>query len=123
MPHRILVVDDEPAIREVARASLELIGGHEVLTASSGEEGIAIALAEQPDAILMDVMMPGLDGPAAVALLRADERTRGIPVVLLTADIEADARIRRDALEVVAVISKPFDALRLAGHLTELLDW
>src|SRR5689334_22271478 len=82
---RILIVDDEDDIREVAQVSLELVGHYEVLTAARGTDGVARARTDRPDAILLDVMMPELDGPATLARLRADPATRDIPVVFLTA--------------------------------------
>jgi CheY-like chemotaxis protein len=82
---RILIVDDEDDIREVAQVSLELVGQFEVLTAASGSAGIETARATQPDAILLDVMMPDMDGPTTLARLQADPATRDIPVVFLTA--------------------------------------
>ncbi|MCU1373856.1 MAG: Two-component response regulator, partial [Actinomycetia bacterium] len=78
---RVLLVDDEDDIRLVARASLERLAGWEVLAAASGPDALAMARAEQPDAIILDVMMPGMDGPATLAELRADPATADIPVV------------------------------------------
>jgi len=81
---RVLVVDDEADIRVVSRMSLERIGGWEVLEADSGARGIELAEAEQPDAILLDAMMPDMDGPATIEKLKAAETTREIPVLFLT---------------------------------------
>ena len=89
---RILIVDDEDDIREVAQVSLELVGGYEVLTASSGRDGLERARGGQPDAILLDVMMPDMDGPATLVELRADPATRDIPVVFLTAKTQTAER-------------------------------
>jgi CheY-like chemotaxis protein len=120
---RILVVDDEADIREVATLSLEAVGGYEVLTAPCGREGLATAAAERPDALLLDVMMPDLDGPATVALLRQDEATREIPVVLLTAKVQAADHRRFAELGVAGVLAKPFDPMTLADDVARLLSW
>ena len=91
---RILIVDDEDDIREVAQVSLEMVAGWEVLTASSGSAGLAIASADQPDAILLDVMMPDMDGPTTFQKLQADLKIRNIPVILLTAKLQPTDRNR-----------------------------
>jgi CheY-like chemotaxis protein len=122
-PRRILVVDDEDHIREVAQVALELVGGYEVLTASCAAEGLARALADRPDAILLDVMMPDMDGPTAFERLRADERTRDIPVVFLTAKVQSADRRRLSDLGAMAVIAKPFDPMRLSEELAQVLGW
>lgn len=120
---RILVVDDDDDIREVAEMSLEAVGGHEVLTARCGEDGLTRARQEQPDAILLDVMMPGLDGPATFECLQADPATRDIPVILLTAKLQPADRARFTELGVRAVLSKPFDSMTLADEVAEILGW
>lgn len=123
MSRRVLVVDDEPDIRAVARLSLERIGGWQVLEASSASEALAVAAAEQPDAVLLDVMMPVTDGPATFAQLQADPRTRGIPVLLLTARAERADREAWLAAGVRGVLAKPFDPLQLPAEVTEALRW
>jgi two-component system alkaline phosphatase synthesis response regulator PhoP len=120
---RILLVDDDDGVREVARMSLELVGGYTVTTASSGEEAIEVARRDAPDAILLDVMMPGLDGPGTFAVLHAQVETRHIPVVLLTAKAQTADRRRFGELGVAGVLTKPFDALALPGDVAELLSW
>src|SRR5581483_11577666 len=97
--------------------------GYEVLTAGSAAEGLARAAADRPDAILLDVMMPDMDGPTAFEHLRADERTRDIPVILLTAKVQTADRRRFADLGVAAVIAKPFDPMRLAGEVAQALGW
>ncbi len=86
---KILIVDDEDDIREVARVSLEMVGGWDVLVAGSGSVGLAEAKLGQPDAILLDVMMPDMDGPTTFHRLQSDAATRHIPVILLTAKVQA----------------------------------
>ena len=119
----ILLVDDESDIREVAGFSLEAVGGFAVTTASSGREAIHRALAEQPDAILLDVMMPEMDGPTTFARLQSDPASRGIPVILLTAKVQAADRTRFDGLGVTAVLSKPFDPMTLPHQVADALGW
>jgi two-component system, OmpR family, response regulator len=119
---RVLIIDDEADIRRVARLSLARIGGMDVLDAASGAEGTQKAAAEAPDAILLDVMMPGLDGPATLHALRADPRTAGIPVVFLTAKAMPDEVARLLALGVRGVLSKPFDPMTLPAQLRAALE-
>ncbi len=120
---RILIVDDEDDIREVAQVSLELVGQYEVLTASSGRDGVRSARDDQPDAILLDVMMPDMDGPATLAELLADPLTRDIPVLFLTAKTQSSERIRLSQLGVAGILTKPFDPLKLAGEVATTLHW
>ena len=122
-PKRVLVIDDEGDIREVAKVSLEMVGGWETLTASSGSEGLDRARAEQPDAILLDVMMPDMDGPSTFIRLQADEAIRHIPVILLTAKVQANDRRRFAELGVKGVIAKPFDPLGLPREVSEVMGW
>jgi CheY-like chemotaxis protein len=123
MARRVLLVDDEDDIRLVARASLERLAGWQVLAASSGRAGIEVAKAEQPDAIVLDVMMPGLDGPGTLAELRADPATADIPVVFLTAKVQAAERRRLEELGAAGVVAKPFDPMTLAGELSSAFGW
>lgn len=123
MTKRVLIVDDEDDIREVAQLSLEMTAGWEVLAASSGGEGVRLARAERPDAILLDVMMPEMDGPATFERLQADPETRSIPVVLLTAKVQAGDQRRLAELGVDGVLSKPFDPMQLAADVARVLGW
>jgi two-component system, OmpR family, response regulator len=118
---KVLIIDDEADIRRVARLSLARIGGMDVSDAASGMEGTEKAAAEQPDAILLDVMMPGLDGPATLHALRADPRTAGIPVVFLTAKAMPDEVARLLAMGVRGVLNKPFDPMTLPAQLRAAL--
>ena len=120
---RILIVDDEDDQREVARVTLEMLGGWEVGTARSGSEGLVKAREAQPDAILLDVMMPDMDGPTTFGKLRAQEETRAIPVILLTAKVQAADRKRFADLGVDGLISKPFDPMSLTAQISEALHW
>ena len=118
---RVLVIDDEADIRTVAEMSLSKVGGMEVATSESGEEGLALAEGDPPDAILLDSMMPGLDGPATIERLKADERTREIPVVFLTAKLQPADRERYLELGARGVIAKPFDPMTLPDELRSAL--
>ena len=120
---RVLLVDDEELIREVAEVSLAKVGGWEVLTASSGEEGLGKAVAEHPDAILLDVMMPGLDGPGTLARLQADPATAAIPVVFLTAKVRQSEQQQWVDLGAAGVLVKPFDPMSLANQVATVLGW
>ena len=123
MTRRILIVDDEDDIREVAQVSLELVGHFDVLTAACGRDGVERARSDQPDAILLDVMMPDMDGPSTLAKLRADPATRDIPVLFLTAKTQSAERSRLAELGVAGILTKPFDPLKLAGQLAAALSW
>ena len=117
---KLLLIDDEPDIREVASLALEIDGAYEVITAANGLEGIERATIDCPDAILLDVMMPELDGPSTLERLRALEATRDIPVVFLTAKVQPSERKRLAALGVRGIIAKPFDPLTLAEEIENL---
>jgi len=115
------LVDDEDDIREVAGISLEAVGGWQVSSASCGREGIEKALAERPDAILLDVMMPDIDGPTTFERLQADPGTRDIPVILLTAKAQSVDRQRFAELGVAGMLTKPFDPMKLPGQVAAIL--
>lgn len=120
---RILVIDDEDVIQEVVQGCFEDVAGWEVLLASSGREGLEQVVAGQPDAIVLDEMMPGMDGIAFLKRLRANDDNPSIPVVLLTAKVDiADPKLLRE-LGVVDAIAKPFDAIALVERVAEVLGW
>jgi len=119
---RVLLIDDEDDVREVAQMCLELVANWDVVAARSGAEGVLLAAESQPDAIVLDVMMPGMDGSATYSRLQANPATRHIPVILLTAKI-LDPAIDRFSVEVASVISKPFDPMRLPGQIASALGW
>lgn len=123
MPKRILIVDDEDDIREVAQMTLEMMAGWDVRTASSGAQGLSMAAADPPDAILLDVMMPEMDGPATLARLRAEPATAGVPVVFLTAKAQAAEQRRLAELGAAGVLAKPFDPSLLADQVSRALGW
>jgi CheY-like chemotaxis protein len=120
---RILVVDNEEYIQEVAQISLETVAGWEVILASSGLEGLVKAEHEQPDAILLDVMMPDMDGLATFGRLQANPATRSIPVILLTAKVQTIDRQNYADLGIRSTIAKPFSPLGLAQQMATALGW
>ena len=120
---RILVIDDDEDIQDVARVALEVVGGWEVITASSGSEGLRLAATEQPDAILLDVMMPDLDGIATLKQLKANPITQPIPVILLTAKVQSSDRDRFAQLDIIGIIAKPFKTMLFADRVAEILGW
>jgi len=123
MAHRILIIDDEDDIREVAAMSLETMAGWEVVVAESGAQGLSRAETYRPDAILLDVMMPGMDGPTTFQELRRNPVTAEIPVLFLTAKVQASDRRRFSDLGIHAVLVKPFDPLTLSTQVATVLGW
>jgi DNA-binding response OmpR family regulator len=117
---RVLVIDDEAPIRLLCRVNLEA-EGMEVLEAADGPSGLETARAEIPDVILLDVMMPGLDGWRVAEELLDDERTQAIPIVFLTARAELRDRARGIDLGGVDYVTKPFNPVELAPLVRSLL--
>jgi CheY-like chemotaxis protein len=120
---RILVVDDDDAAREAVAYSLQTMAGWDVVEAYCGAQAIESATRHQPDAILLDVMMPAMDGPAMLAKLRTARATSHIPIVLLTAKVQAAHDGSLSHLPVAGILLKPFDPLRLAGQVADALGW
>ncbi|HEY9621645.1 MAG TPA: response regulator [Crinalium sp.] len=120
---QILVIDNEEYIREVTQICLETTADWSVITASSGQEGLEKAEFAQPDAILLDVMMPDMDGLTTFRHLQANPATQHIPVILLTAKVQASDRRRYADLGMKAAIAKPFDPLQLAQQVAAALSW
>ena len=118
---KVLIVDDEPDIRRIAKLGLARVGGMEVVEATNGTEALARAREDHPDAVLLDVMMPGLDGPSTLARLREDPATSAIPVVFLTAKAIATEVDRLKSLGAAGVLTKPFDPMTLARELRGVL--
>lgn len=121
MSVRVLYVDDEDDIREIAAMSLELDPGLAVRDCASGAEAVEIAAAWKPRLILLDVMMPGMDGPATLAALRERPETADTPVAFITARTQRDDLDRLMALGACGVIAKPFDPMTLAERVRALL--
>ena len=117
---KLLLVDDEPDIRAIAKMALERIGGHTVTAAGSAAEALEAARAATPDAVLLDVMMPDVDGPATLERLRP-VLGQDVPVIFLTAKAQSADVERLKALGAVGVIAKPFDPLSLPGELGAII--
>ena len=119
-PLRVLVVDDEAPIRLLCRVNLEAEGMN-VLEAPDGPSGLELARSERPDAVLLDVMMPGLDGWTVAERLLADEETREIPIVFLTARADLRDRARGMDLGGLGYVTKPFNPVELASLVREVV--
>lgn len=119
----ILLIDDEPGIRQVIQVAFKVITPWTVLVAESCQTGIALAEAEQPDAILLDVMMPEMDGVTAFQHMQANPAIQSIPVILLTAKAQAKERERFAQLPIAGVITKPFKAPDLVRQIRSILNW
>ena len=117
---RVLIVDDDPGIRTLCAASLSR-AGVEVLEAENGGHGLERALEDRPDLVLLDVNMPILDGFALAERLQEDERTRHVPFIFLTGELEHKSRTQAQALGAAAFVSKPFDARAVAALVLTLL--
>ncbi len=120
---RILLIDDEKHLILVLQVCLQKLGGWDVLTAGSGHDGLLKAETERPDAILLDVMMPDLDGLTVLRSLREKSSTRNIPVILLTAKVQSVYQDEYAQLDVAGVLAKPFDPLKLAEEVARILGW
>ena len=118
---KLLVVDDDPDIRRIAGLALERIGGFRVRLAADAREALDLAAGDPPDLVLLDVSMPGMDGPATLVALRALEATARVPVVFFTA-ASSDAEIARfHALGAVAVVPKPFEVNDLPRRIRDIM--
>lgn len=120
----VLLVDDDASIREVIQLTLEVVGGWSVQLAASGAEALEQVRGKQPDAILLDMMMPGMDGPTTLSRLRSAATGATVPVILLSAKLSQ----RRDdqelaGLGVAGVIGKPFDPITLPDRISSILGW
>jgi len=118
---RVVVADDEPPIRLLCQVNLA-VAGMEVLQAADGEEALDLARSQAPDLILLDLMMPRVDGWTVAEELAADESTQEIPIVFLTARATPDDRRRAEKLGALGYILKPFDPVRLAPLVTEVVE-
>lgn len=120
---QILVVDDEEHLRELVQACLEDLGGWETLAAGSGEECLQILQTAQPNAILLDVSMPGMDGFTLYDRLQSNPLTCSIPVILLTAKVLPSDRAKFAQMNIAGVISKPIQPTILTVEVAEILGW
>ena len=117
---RILYVEDEPDIQAVARLALEMVGRFEVEVCASGEEALVRAPEFAPDLIVLDVMMPGLDGPATLQRLREVPATSDVPVVFVTARVQPEELAAYRAIGAIGVVQKPFDPIGLSHELVRI---
>ncbi|WP_299486544.1 response regulator [Acaryochloris sp. IP29b_bin.137] len=120
---RILVIDDDEIIRLVLQLSLSTLAQWQVLTAATGQEGIKIAQTEQPDAILLDMMMPDMDGLATMHELNAQLETQNIPIILVTAKARMADKQQWSELAISGVITKPFEPSELVPTIQTMLKW
>jgi two-component system, OmpR family, response regulator len=119
---RILYVEDEPDIRAVARLALEMVGGFTVKICNSGSEALAEAEGFSPEMILLDVMMPGMDGPSTLQALREMPSLAAVPVAFMTAKVQPAEVAQYIALGALDVIPKPFDPMALAGQVRAIWE-
>jgi len=119
---RILHVDDEPDIREVSQMALEAVGGFKVTSAASGMEALRQVGDCRPELILLDVMMPGMDGPATLQALRRNPASAGIPIIFMTAKVQQHEVDHYLALGAIGVIPKPFDPMCLADQIQKIYE-
>lgn len=122
MALRILLIEDDPDIQKMVQLSLKYKGGHQVSVASGGKEGLQKAAAEYPDLILLDVMMPEMDGYETCKLLKEEAGTRHIPVVFLSARAQQAEIQKGRELGAMGYLVKPFDPMTLSGQLDAMLS-
>ena len=120
---RILIIDDDDPVREVIHSCLEDMAGWQVESASSGQEGLGLIQFNTFDVIVLDMMMPEMDGTAFLRQLRANPATRQIPVVILTAKVDWIEPGDLEDLAVEGIIAKPFDPILLVQQIAEFLGW
>jgi CheY-like chemotaxis protein len=120
---QVLMVDDEEDIRAIGKIAIEDVGGWVPLLAASGAEALEIASRERLDLILLDVMMPGMDGPGTLARLRASPATKSTPVIFMTAKVQRAEIQHYLELGATGVIPKPFDPMTLPDEVCKILGW
>ena len=118
----ILIIDDDADIREATQLCLEITGHWHVLKASNGLDGIAIAQSEILDVILLDMMMPGMDGLTILKRLKGNPQTRGIPVIILTAKAQSHEQEYFGKLNVLSIITKPYDPMTISDQIFSALS-
>jgi len=119
----ILYVEDDPDIQLIARIALETVGGFTLSVCSSGQEAVdAVRAGVCPDLMLLDVMMPGMDGPAALTALRRLPATANTPVAFMTAKVQGSELAHYQSLGAIGVVAKPFDPMQLAAQVRELWE-
>lgn len=119
---KVMLVDDEDDIRTIAELSLTHVGQWESVVVSSGQEALELAVSEQPDLILLDVMMPGMDGPTTLLKLKENEQTQSIPVIFLTAKVQPNEVSEYLQLGAAGVVAKPFDPMMLPQEIRTIIQ-
>lgn len=119
---RILYVEDEPDIRAVAELALSAVGGFELCTCDCGEQAVREAVAFAPQLMILDVMMPGMDGPSTLRALRELPEMAGVPAIFMTAKVQPDEVKQLLSLGALEVIPKPFDPMTLAQRVTAVWE-
>lgn len=119
---RILYVEDEKDIQAVARIALEMVGGYELRVCSSGQEALEQAADFAPDLVLLDVMMPGMDGPTTMRRLRELPTLARTPMIFMTAKVQPREVEQYLAMGASGVIAKPFDPMKLAGEVQKIWE-
>jgi two-component system OmpR family response regulator len=117
---RILYVEDEPDIRAVAKMALEAVGGFTVIACASGQEALSAAPGARADLLLLDVMMPGMDGPSTLRALRDMPATAHTPVIFMTAKVQAAEVAQYKGLGALEVIPKPFDPMEISAQIQRI---
>ena len=118
---RVLMVDDDPAIRKIGEICLSRVGHWQVMMACSGSEALEVGPGFRPDVILLDVMMPGMDGPATLKRLQANAEVGDTPVIFMTAKVQSHEIDAYSKLGAAGVISKPFDPMTLPSEIRQIL--
>lgn len=122
MSKNILIIDDEEDVKEIAQMGLEMAANWNVITASSGREGMELAELKKPEVILLDLMMPEWDGKETLKQLKANNKTSNIPVILMTAKTQSAIAPELNNLDLIGIITKPFRPLELPKQITNILD-
>jgi CheY-like chemotaxis protein len=120
---KVLLIDDDEYICQVVQTCLQMFGNWQTEIARSGEEGLSSIAAAKPDAILLDMLMPSMDGFAVLKKLQADPQLADIPVVLLTARVDLTESQKIAQLGVKGAIGKPFHPTKIVNEITKILDW
>lgn len=119
---KILMVDDDPFIRKVGEMALNKVGGWEVTLAGSGDEALRLAATDAPDVILLDVMMPNMDGPSTLKKLRQVVMLQSIPVIFITAKVQLHEMEQYLSMDAQGVVSKPFDPITLPQEIENIVE-
>jgi two-component system, OmpR family, response regulator len=120
---RILYIDDEPNMQFIVKTCLQTLGGWEVEVATSGTEGLVKAEELEPDAIILDMMMPEMDGAACLQQLQLNRKTQKIPVIFLTAKWQINEWYQFSGMGAIGAIAKPFNPLTLVHQIAQFLNW